>query len=144
MTSSSKPALFIAGRVRDKGIDAIMALFYGSNIVNKNSALERLKKEKIEKIAGYDPGSNPILQEYARLQIEAGIPDPMPPARHLIELIKANRRMPNINTVVDSYKSRFRGDVPLYRGTRLGSNHRRRSVRNYYRERVLCTAWSAG
>jgi DNA/RNA-binding domain of Phe-tRNA-synthetase-like protein len=89
--------------VRDKGIDVRMALFDGSNIVNKNSSLERLKKEKIEKIANYDISSNPILQEYSRLQVEAGISNPSPPAQHLIELIKANRRMPNINTVVDSY-----------------------------------------
>ena len=88
--ASSKPALLVAKPVRDKGIDAIMALFYGSNIVNKNGALERLKKEKIEKIASYDTNSNPILQEYSRLQREAGIPNPMPPAQHLIELVKAN------------------------------------------------------
>jgi len=98
-----KPILLIAKPVRDKGIDAIMALFYGSNIVNKNGALERVKKERIEKIASIDTNSNPILQEYTRLQREAGIPNPMPPAQHLIELVKANRRMPNINTVVDSY-----------------------------------------
>jgi DNA/RNA-binding domain of Phe-tRNA-synthetase-like protein len=101
--ASNDPALLVSKPVRDKGIDVIMAVFHGSNIVNKNGALERLKKEKIEKIASYVPDSNPILQEYSRLQREAGIPNPVPPARHIIEIVKANRRMPNINTVVDSY-----------------------------------------
>jgi DNA/RNA-binding domain of Phe-tRNA-synthetase-like protein len=80
-----------------------MATFVGANIVNKNGALERLKKEKIEKIALYKIHDNQILNEYSRLQKEEGIVDPKPPAKWLIELVQANGRFPNINTVVDSY-----------------------------------------
>lgn len=95
--------LLVSKAVLDRGISVAMATFSGANIVNKNGALERLKKEKAEKIATYNLQGNQILEEYTRLQREAGVTDAKPPAQWLIELVKANRRLPNINTVVDSY-----------------------------------------
>jgi methionyl-tRNA synthetase len=95
--------LLVSKAVFDKGINVAMASFSGSNIVNKNGALERLKKEKIPKIAAYNIADSQVLGEYSRLQREAGIADPKPPAQWLIEIVQASRRLPNINTVVDSY-----------------------------------------
>jgi DNA/RNA-binding domain of Phe-tRNA-synthetase-like protein len=100
---AKKVDLLISQAVLDKGINVVMASFTGANIVNKNAALERLKKEKIQKIVTSNLSDNQILKEYVRLQQEAGIADPKPPAQWLIEIIQANQRLPNINTVVDSY-----------------------------------------
>lgn len=100
---AKKIDLLISQAVLDKGINVVMASFTGTNIVNKNGALERLKREKIQKIAISNVANNQILKEYVRLQQEAGIADPKPPAQWLIEIIQANQRLPNINTVVDSY-----------------------------------------
>jgi hypothetical protein len=46
---SRKVELLVSKAVQDKGIEVAMATFSGSNIVNKNGALERLKKEKSKK-----------------------------------------------------------------------------------------------
>jgi DNA/RNA-binding domain of Phe-tRNA-synthetase-like protein len=95
--------LLVSKELVDKGIEVTMATFAGANIVNKIAALERFKKEKVEKIAAYDLSDNQILAEYARLQREAGIASPTPPAQWIIEITKRNRRLPNINSVVDCY-----------------------------------------
>ena len=95
--------LLVSKDLSDKGIEVAMATFSGANIVNKIAALERFKKEKAEKIAAEDLSGDQILAEYSRLQREAGIAEPIPPAQWLIEITKRNRRLPNINTVVDCY-----------------------------------------
>jgi DNA/RNA-binding domain of Phe-tRNA-synthetase-like protein len=101
--TAKKVELHVSKSVFEKGIEVAMAVFSGCNIVNKNSSLERLKKEKVEKIASYDVAASQILREYMRLQREAGIADPMSPAQYLIQIIQTKGRLPNINTVVDCY-----------------------------------------
>lgn len=100
---TKKIELHVSRSVFEKGIEVAMAVFSGCNIVNKNGSLERLKKEKIEKIASYDVAANQILREYMRLEREAGVADPTPPAQYLIQIIQTKGRLPNINTVVDCY-----------------------------------------
>jgi DNA/RNA-binding domain of Phe-tRNA-synthetase-like protein len=95
--------LNVSKSVFEKGIEVALGVFSGCNIVNKNGSLERLKKEEVEKIVNYNVAASEILREYMKLQEEAGVANPMPPAQHLIQIAKSNRRLPNINTVVDSY-----------------------------------------
>lgn len=80
-----------------------MASIKGASISNKSVALEKLKKERIEKIRKLDVSSNQILRGYKELYALAGLNEYKPPAEHLITLIKTNGRLPNINTVVDCY-----------------------------------------
>lgn len=100
---AKKVDLLISQAVLEKGINVAMAVFTDANIVNKNGALERLKREKIQGIAASSVANSQILKEYVRLQEEAGIADPKPPAQWLIEIVQSSQRLPNINTVVDSY-----------------------------------------
>ncbi|VVB61743.1 Uncharacterised protein [uncultured archaeon] len=52
--------LFVSKDVSKMGIDVVMASFAGTNISNKNEALERYKKEKMPFIKKHDL-NNPIL-----------------------------------------------------------------------------------
>jgi DNA/RNA-binding domain of Phe-tRNA-synthetase-like protein len=76
-----------------------MAVIRDANISNKNTKLEKIKKEVIAKIQASD---NQILKGYKELYGKIGI-KATPPAEQLIALIKKNGRLPNINTVVDCY-----------------------------------------
>ncbi len=80
-----------------------MAIVRGASVSNRSNPLERRKKEAIPQIQALDPQTNPILQAYRELHDQAGLTGQLPPAQHLITLAKNNGRLPNINTVVDSY-----------------------------------------
>jgi len=95
--------LIIQHQVKTLGIDVRMALFREVNISNRSSLLERMKKELVEKMQTQDISKNPILEEYRKLYTRVGIKGHLPPAEHLINIIKNNKRLPNINTLVDSY-----------------------------------------
>lgn len=47
--------------------------------------------------------TSPMLKESERLQVEAGIEDPLAPARYLLNLIKKSGGIPNISRLVDIY-----------------------------------------
>ncbi len=83
------------------GIQVVAILVKNPIISNKNSLLEKKKKEFIEKLTLFDV-NNPILQGYKNIYLQlskAGIP----PAENLLQLVQKNKRLPNINTFVDSY-----------------------------------------
>ncbi len=97
--------LIITPEVKKLGINACMALVREVNISNKSNPLEKRKKEVVEKVQGADIATDPILQAYHELYQVAEVEGEgfVPPAEHLLGLIKRNGRLPNINTVVDSY-----------------------------------------
>tara|TARA_B100000315_G_scaffold39426_1_gene34261 strand:- start:32363 stop:32992 length:630 start_codon:yes stop_codon:yes gene_type:complete len=91
--------LTITQEIKKLGINVCMAVIRDANISNKNTKLEKIKKEVIAKIQASD---NQILKGYKELYGKIGI-KATPPAEQLIALIKKNGRLPNINTVVDCY-----------------------------------------
>lgn len=93
----------VTPEVKKLGIDVCMAVFNGANIANKSLSLERHKKEDIKRLEGVDIRNNKILEGYRELYQRIGIKGHIPPAEHLIRLIQKNGRLPNVNTVVDSY-----------------------------------------
>ena len=95
--------LLITEEVKQHGINAIMAIVSGAAVSNRSRPLEDLKKEVIEKTRSIDIVNNQILEGYRELYPNRESSDYVPPAEHLIEIIKKNGRFPNINTVVDSY-----------------------------------------
>lgn len=96
--------LIVTPEVKALGIDARLAIISGATISNKSLPLEKIKKEVVEALQKIQVESEPILQEYRRLHQAAGLPpESLPPAEHLIRLAQKNGRLPNINTVVDSY-----------------------------------------
>lgn len=95
--------LTVTPEVRQLGIDVCMALVSGANISNKSGPLEKRKKEIIEQLQPQDFRDNQILREYFALYENLPPEGFTPPAAHLVGLIQRNGRLPNINTVVDSY-----------------------------------------
>ena len=95
--------LIVTPQVKELGIYVCMAVVKDANISNRNLALEKLKKEVIEKMQALDISNNQILNGYKELYEKAGIKGHKPPAEHLITLIKNSGRLPNINTIVDCY-----------------------------------------
>ncbi len=96
--------LNVTPSVRELGIDAVMAVINGAEISNKSRPLEKLKKEIIEQLQPTDFSADPVLQAYYELYQKLGVSEDFtPPAAHLLNLIKRNGRLPNINTVVDCY-----------------------------------------
>lgn len=95
--------LIVTPQVKELGINACMAVIRNANISNRSGPLEKIKKEVIEKVKVLDISNNQILKGYKELYDKVGIKGHIPPAEHLITLVKNNGRLPNINTVVDCY-----------------------------------------
>ncbi len=97
--------LLVSPAVAEMGIDVCMALVRGAGVSNKSNPLEKRKKAIVAELQPQVEAllDHPILGEYRRLQLDAGLVDGLPPARHLLSLIQRNGRLPNINTVVDCY-----------------------------------------
>ena len=97
--------LLVSPAVAEMGIDVCMALVRGAGVSNKSNPLEKRKKAVVAELQPQVEGllDHPVLREYRRLQQEAGLVDSLPPAQHLLTLAGRNGRLPNINTVVDSY-----------------------------------------
>lgn len=93
----------VASELEKLGIKAVAAVFENSRISNRSAALEEKKKGVIKKIKGVDLADNPILSAYRELYQLCRVEGFVPPAEYLIQLIKHTGRLPNINTVVDSY-----------------------------------------
>lgn len=103
MTDARAISISVAPEASKFGIKVVAAVFANARISNKSAALEGKKSEVIEKVRNLGIGNNEILSAYRelyRLCEEQGF---TPPAQSLIQLIKLNGRLPNINTVVDSY-----------------------------------------
>lgn len=83
------------------GICAVLARFHGARISNRSNPLEKRKREAVDAIRAVDVDSHPVLEAYRELHRLAGVSGAVPPAQHLIAVVKANGRLPNINTVVD-------------------------------------------
>ncbi len=93
----------ITPEARELGIKVCMAVIRNANISNRSRPLDERKKQVIEKIKDIEISDNQILKGYRELYEKAGIKGVIPPAEYLINLIKKNGRLPNINTVVDCY-----------------------------------------
>ena len=96
--------LFVTPEAKKLGIEVVLAVITNANIVNKVGALEKHKKQVIERIKEADIIKNPILEAYRELY--SNLPnheDFMPPAEYLMKIIKKGKRLPNINSIVDSY-----------------------------------------
>ena len=91
----------ISPEVEKLGIKTVAALFANARVSNRSGALEEKKKEIIGTIK--DLTDNPILAAYRELYKFCNAEEFTPPAVGLIQLGKRNGRLPNINTVVDSY-----------------------------------------
>ena len=100
---SEQISISVAPEAQKLGINVVAAVFTAAQISNKRAALEEKKKELITKIASVVLENNPILAAYRELHEICGTGDIMPPAEHLITLLRKNGRLPNINTAVDSY-----------------------------------------
>ena len=90
--------------MRALGIDACMAVFEGVRVSNRSNPLERRKREALHSIRTCDPDAHPFLAGYRELYRQLGVVEEViPPAQHLIVLVQAGGRLPNINTAVDCY-----------------------------------------
>ena len=95
--------LIVTPEVAALGICVAMARFRGAKVSNRSNPLEKLKKEALDTICAIDLAAHPVLAAYRELHGRVGAEGVVPPAQHLISLAKANGRLPNLNTVVDSY-----------------------------------------
>lgn len=152
----------ISPEVKELGINVCMAIIKDANIVNKNANLEKIKKETVARLQTLEISNSKILQGYRELYDKAGI-NAIPPAESLINLIKANGRLPNINTIVDCYNlvsaetlisigahdsSHIKGDIIFRvtdgseRYTQLGQNEPIKVQKGEYacmdEEKILC------
>jgi len=93
----------ISPELRQFGVKVKIAIFANANIVNRVTALENHMKEIIGGIKEIDVSENLILEAYRELHTISKVKGFLPPAKSLIELIKKNNRLPNINSVVDAY-----------------------------------------
>ncbi|MBI2549951.1 hypothetical protein HYV83_02105 [Candidatus Woesearchaeota archaeon] len=103
MNDARAISISVAPEALKLGIKVVAAVFANARISNKSAALEDKKKEAIEKVMDLDITDNEILSAYEELYRLCGAQGFTPPAQSLIQLIKRNGRLPNINTVVDSY-----------------------------------------
>jgi DNA/RNA-binding domain of Phe-tRNA-synthetase-like protein len=95
--------LVVTPEVAALGICVAMARFRGAAVSNRSNPLEKRKKEALAAIRAVDIEAHPVLAAYRALHRLAGVEGVVPPAEHLIGLVQANGRLPNINTVVDCY-----------------------------------------
>lgn len=95
-------AISVAPEARRLGIDIAGALFAVVEIADTNARLEDKKKEIVEKAAHADVAANSVLAGYRELYQRCNT-TAIPPAEQLVQSVRKNGRLPNINTVVDSY-----------------------------------------
>ena len=94
----------VAPELTAKGIKVKAAAFSVKEIPRKQGgALEKHIKQVIASLPIEDMLKSPALEEYRKLQREAGIAEPVAPAESLLKLIQRSGRLPNINRVVDCY-----------------------------------------
>ncbi len=93
----------VSPELKKLGVKVKAAIFSGANIVNRSASLEHYKKDIIARLQDVDVPKNPILEAYSELHKISKVKVFEPPAAGLIEFARNNGRIPNINTVVDSY-----------------------------------------
>jgi methionyl-tRNA synthetase len=94
----------VAPELAAKGIKVKAAAFSVKDIPRKQGgALEKHIKQIIASLPFEEMLKSPLLEQYRRLQREAGIAEPAAPAESLLKLIQRSGRLPNINRVVDCY-----------------------------------------
>jgi len=94
---------YVSSEVRALGIDAQAILIRNMRIANRNSALERLKKQLADVVRSRNLEEDPVLAGYREHYQRLGCSDYVPPAESLMRLIITNGRAPTINTAVDIY-----------------------------------------
>lgn len=99
----SRIKVSVSPELQKLGVKVKAAIFSDANIVNRNPLLEKLKEETSEKLKNSDTSKNSILQAYRELHKKSNVTGFLPPAESLIDLIKNNGKLPNINSIVDSY-----------------------------------------
>jgi len=92
----------IDDRLAKMGVDVKLAVVRGVQIRKSSAELDAIKREAEEKIKALSVEGDPLIEAYndvyGRFKIEAESP-----VVHLIGLVKEKGRLPNINTVVDTY-----------------------------------------
>ncbi|MEK6949620.1 MAG: methionine--tRNA ligase, partial [Nanoarchaeota archaeon] len=108
----AKPAKKIGYSVeqeaKDLGVNACFAELYNVRVKNKHEGLEKIKKQLAEKIKSLSQGeinNNSIIKGYRSIYKKIEFRDLPSSIENLIELIKEKRKLPTINTVVDSYNA---------------------------------------
>lgn len=94
----------VAPDLAAKGLKVRVATFSVQEISKRRgSGLEKHIEKVLASLNVDKLLKSPILEEYKRLQHEAGIQESLAPAEHLLQLIKSSGKLPNINKVVDCY-----------------------------------------
>ena len=91
---------------KDLGVNACFAEVYGARVKNKHEGLEKIKKqlaEKVKSLSQEEINNSSIIKGYRSIYKKIGFKDLPSSIENLIELIKEKRKLPTINTVVDSY-----------------------------------------
>ncbi len=94
---------YVSSEVRALGIDAQAILVRNMRIANRNSALERLKKQLVDIVRSRNLQEDPILAGYREHYQRLGYSGYVSPAENLMRTIIVNGRLPTINTAVDIY-----------------------------------------
>src|SRR3989344_416482 len=147
-----------------EGVKVKVATFSVQEISKRRgSGLEKHIEEVLASLNVDELLKPPVIEEYKRLQREAGIQEPMAPAEHLLRLVKNFGKLPNINKVVDCYNiasaetllsmgahdlAHIRGDVQIRRTdgsekyTPLGATELEKVAPHEYaaidEEKILC------
>lgn len=106
MTDSRDIRISVTPEASKLGIKVVAAVFANARISNKSALLEDKKQEVIKKVKHLDLADeegNQILSAYKELYQRCRVKGFIPPAEYLLGLIQRSGRLPNINTVVDSY-----------------------------------------
>ncbi len=92
----------VSQECRSLGINACAAIIKGAKISKKSSELEKLKENACEKAKALDTKNNNILEGYRKLYNQVGT-SIQPSVESLINSVKKNGKLPDINTIVDCY-----------------------------------------
>ncbi|MBI4053478.1 MAG: methionine--tRNA ligase [Candidatus Diapherotrites archaeon] len=85
------------------GLKVFSAVVENAKIKNKHSGLEREKKDAAEKTDLSSPEANNLIREYEKVYDRLGISNVTNSVRNLVEQVKVQGKLPQINTAVDAY-----------------------------------------
>ena len=83
------------------GVFTMSAVIKGVRVSNRSEVLEKLKKEVIGQVHSLD--LEPVFNGYRNVYAHFNQSSVLPPAESLRLLVKKTGRLPNVNTIVDSY-----------------------------------------
>tara|TARA_Y100000310_G_scaffold231700_1_gene234347 strand:+ start:39861 stop:42719 length:2859 start_codon:yes stop_codon:yes gene_type:complete len=96
-------AFSISPKLKNKGMNVEVALFKDVKVSNENKELKKEIKETLENIKNKKNIKDDIFEGYKEFYKKIGEDHLMPASQNLLDLIKKNGKLPNINTVVNAY-----------------------------------------